>query len=86
MIPYRRYRVRVLSAADMLRDVIFPLDTSDDTTLQEPNLTNGIHMIRSFNSNNTDTNINRSDDVRQSQYTSIFGTVDQHLEELIPVK
>ena len=78
--------MRVLSAADMLRNVIFPLDTSDDTTLQEPNLTNGIHMIRSFNSNNTDTNINRSDDVRPSQCTSIFGTVDQHLEESIPVK
>ena len=35
---------------------------------------------------NTDTNINRSDDVRPSQCTSIFGTVDQHLEEWIPVK
>ena len=59
---------------------------ADDVALQESNLMNGIHITRSFNSNNTDTNINRSDDVRQSQCTSIFGTVDQHLEELIPVK
>ena len=70
----------------MLRDVIFPLSIPDDTVLQEPNLANGTYITRSFDSNNTDTNINRSDDVRPSQGTSIFGTVDQHLEEWIPVK
>ena len=65
----------------MLRNVIFPLFIPDDTALQEPDLTNCIRCTRSFDSNNTDININRSDDGRQGQCTSIFGTVDQHLEE-----
>ena len=76
----------MLSPGDMLRDVIFPFCILDDPVSQEPNLANGIWITRSFDRNDTDTNINRSDDVRQSQCASRFGTVDQHLEELIPIK
>ena len=76
----------VLPTGDMLHNVIFPLFIPDDTALQEPDLTNCIRCTRSFDSNNPNININRSDDVRPSQGTSIFGTVDQHLEERMPVK